>query len=192
METATPQLTREVFGNIPGWWQAVFYLLAALAIGAWVYGIARRGRLWRQGRPAANGVSWKLAAHRLVRDVLLQRRVWGRGLASVAHVLLFSGFVVLLIATTLIAIEHVLADLLGRAPTDPVFHKGVYFGIYELLADTFGVALIAGCVMFLCRRWRGIGSYGRSPADVGILGALILIGLTGYLVEGLRKAGWRI
>ena len=54
---------------------------------------------------------------------------------------LFSGFLVLLVATTLIAIEHVLADLLGRAPTDPVFHKGIYFGIFELVTDTFGVAL---------------------------------------------------
>ena len=74
-------------------------------------------------------------------------------MASLAHVLLFSGFVVLLIGTTLIAIEHLLADVLGREPSNPVFHKGVYFGVYEVVMDTFGVALIAGCVMFLVRRW---------------------------------------
>jgi Fe-S oxidoreductase/nitrate reductase gamma subunit len=186
LETATPPLTREVFGNIPGWWQAVFYLLAAAAVSAWGYGIYRRVRLWRQGRPSGERVRVSTAVRRLVRDVVLQRRVWGRGLASGAHVLLFSGFVVLLLATTLIAIEHVLADLLGRSPTDPVFHKGIYFGVFELVSDTFGVALIAGCAMFVYRRWRGIGSYGRRPADMGILLLLIVIGLTGYLVEGLR------
>jgi Fe-S oxidoreductase/nitrate reductase gamma subunit len=186
LDTASTPLTREVFGNIPGWWQAVFYLLAAGSLGAWAYGIARRVRRWRQGRPATNGVDWSTVVRRLLRDVLLQRRVWGRGLASVAHALLFSGFLVLFVATTLIAIEHVLTDLLRREPTNPVFHKGVYFGVYELATDTFGIALIAGCAMFLYRRWRGVGSYGRSPADVGILAALIAIALTGYLVEGLR------
>ena len=113
---------------------------------------------------------------RFVRDVLLQRRVWGRGLASSAHVLLFSGFVVLLIGTTLVAIEHVLADLLGREPTNPVFHKGVYFGVYELVTDTFGVALLVGCTMFLVSPVAGRGSFARTPADVGMLVLLIVIG----------------
>jgi Fe-S oxidoreductase/nitrate reductase gamma subunit len=178
-------LTREIFGNIPGPWQALFYVLAALAVGAWVYGIARRVRLWKQGRRGER-VNWSLAANRLLRDVFLQRRVWGRGLASMAHVLLFSGLVVLFIATILIAIEHMLADVLGRAPTNPVFHKGVYFGAYELITDTFGIALIAGSVLFLYRRARGTESFARTPADVGILIALIAIGITGYIVEGLR------
>jgi Fe-S oxidoreductase/nitrate reductase gamma subunit len=186
LDTTSPQLTREIFGNIPGCWQAVFYVLAAVAVGVCVYGIVRRVRLWRQGRPVASSVNWATAARRLVRDVLLQRRVRGRGLASLAHVLLFSGFFVLLVATALIAIEHGLADLLGRAAMNPVFHKGIYFGIYELVTDIFGVALVAGCVLFLYRRWRDVGSFGRSPVDVGILVSLIVIALTGYLVEGLR------
>ena len=98
----------------------MFYLLAAAAVATWVYGIARRVRLWRQGRPARR--RHRLAARTSAGSCAtccLQRRVWGRGLASVAHVLLFSGFVVLLIGTTLIAIEHVLADLLGASRTTP-------------------------------------------------------------------------
>src|SRR6185312_11834205 len=127
-----------------------------------------------------------VAIRRIVRDVLLQRRVWGRGAASLAHVLLFSGFIVLTIGTTLICIEHVLADLMGRGPGDPVFHKGIYFGVYEVVMDTFGVAFLAGCCMFLARRVRGVGSFARSPADVAILLLLIAIGVSGYLIEGLR------
>ncbi|HJQ80113.1 MAG TPA: (Fe-S)-binding protein [Lacipirellulaceae bacterium] len=180
------QLTREIFGNVPGWAQTLFYVLAAAAIITWLYGVLRRVRLWKQGRRDGNGVNWPLAVGRLARDVLFQQRLWGRGAASLAHVLLFSGFVVLLIGTTLIAIEHVLADALGREPNNPLFHKGVYFGVYEIVTDVFGLALIAGCVMFLARRWRNAGSFARSPADVGILIALIAISITGYLVEGLR------
>ena len=182
---ATP-LSREIFGNISSGAQAVFYGVAAVAVGLWVYGVARRIALWRQGRRDLTKIDWRRATGRLVREVLLQRRAWGRGAASLAHVLLFSGFVVLLVGTTLISIEHVLADLLGRAGDDPVFHKGLYFGIYEVVMDTFGIALVAGCAMFLVRRWRGNGSFARSPADVGILVVLIAISATGYLVEGLR------
>src|SRR6185295_7782128 len=96
--------------------QAVFYVCALIAIGLWLYGIARRARLWMKGTRKGGPINPQVAIRRIVRDVLLQWRVWGRGLASVAHVLLFSGFVVLTIGTTLVCVEHVLADLLGRGP----------------------------------------------------------------------------
>src|SRR5262245_51460715 len=162
-------LTREIFGNIPGWAQVLFYIFAAIAVAAWVYGIFRRVQLWLKGKRDGERTPVSTAIRRLVRDVLMQRRVLGRGLASSAHVLLFSGFLVLLIGTTLIAIEHVLADLLGRTPDNPVFHKGIYFGVYEIVMDVFGIALIVGCAMFLYRRGRNEGSFARSPADSGVL-----------------------
>lgn len=187
LAAAAAPLTREIFGNIPGWAQAAFYLLAAAAVGAWGYGILRRVRLWRQGRRGGRPINVALACRRLFNDVLLQRRLrHRRPWASLAHKLLFSGFFVLLIGTTLVAIEHVLADVLGREPDNPVFHKGVYFGVFEVTMDAFGVAFLMGCTMLLVRRLRSGGSFARSPADVGILVLLIAIGVTGYVVEGLR------
>jgi Fe-S oxidoreductase/nitrate reductase gamma subunit len=180
------QLTRQVFGNVPGWAQAAFYCLAVAAVGVWLYGIARRVRLWKQGRRKGAGVNWRMAIGRLLRDVIGQRRIWGRSAASLAHVLLFGGFFVLFIGTSLISVEHWLAAAIGRDSSHPVFHKGVYFGLYEFVMDVAGVALIAGCLMFLIRRWRNRGSFARSPADVGILVVLIAISVTGYFVEGLR------
>ena len=183
---ANALLTREIFGNIPPWAKTAFYIVATLSVAAWAFGIWRRVRLWRLGRPSETPLSARLIVTRLVRDVLLQGRFRGRPVASLAHVLLFSGFVVLLIGTTLVSIEHVLADLLGRHANDPVFHKGFYFGVYELLTDTFGLAFLSGCFLFLIRRLRGVGSFAKTPADVGILVLLIAIGITGYIVEGLR------
>jgi len=180
------QLTREVFGNVPEWARTTFYLLAAAAVGVWLYGIARRVRIWRQGRREVPGINRILAVERVVRDVILQRRIWGRGAASLAHVLLFGGFVILFIGTTLISIEHLAASALGRKPNDPVFHKGLYFGVYEFIMDAAGVALITGCLMFLIRRWHSRGSFARSPADVAVLLSLLAIGITGFLIEGLR------
>ncbi len=189
--TAPSPLTREIFGNIPTWGKVVFYVAAAFAVAMWLRGIVRRVRLWRQGVPSTTPIDWPQVLRRLTRDVVLQYRLrrkgaMGRAKASAAHLLLFSGFFVLLIGTTLVCIEHVLADLLGRAPGNPVFHKGIYFGVFEVVMDVFGVALIAGCLMFLVRRWRNEGSFGRTPADVAILIVLAVIGVTGYFVEGLR------
>ena len=90
-------------------------------------------------------------------------------------------------ATTLIGIEHCLADLLGREPDDPVFHKGVYFGIYELVIGHLRRRVprrLRRC--FSAGGCAATGSFARSPADVGMLVLLIAIGVTGYVVEGLR------
>jgi Fe-S oxidoreductase/nitrate reductase gamma subunit len=178
-------ITREIFGNIPGWAQGLFYGVAGAAVGLWAYGIYRRVRLWRKGRRIGR-TPIRTSSVRILRDVLLQRRFRGRPLASSAHWLLFSGFVVLLIGTILVGIEHLLADLLGRAHDDPVFHKGVYFGVYEITTDLFGIAFLVGCSMFLVRRLRGEGSFAKAPSDVAVLILLIAIGVTGYVVEGLR------
>ena len=181
-----PTLTREVFGNIPPAGRVVFYLSALAAVACFAWGVWRRVRLWRLGKSTGERIDAKAAFTRLIRRVLLQRAVLGRGFASVAHILLFSGFVVLLIGTILIAIEHWSADLLGRAPNDPVFHYGIYFAVYEVVLDTFGIVFLVGCVWFWMRRIRGGTSIGRHWSDHVVLGTMIAIGMTGYLIEGLR------
>ena len=177
---------REVFGNIPGWSKWLFYLLACLALAVFAYGCYRRIRLWRKGRPQHTWPRLSEIASNIFRDVVLQRRVRGRGLASVAHICLFSGFIVLLVGTTLIAIEHVLADLMGREITDPVFHKGAYYAIYELTTDTFGVVFLVGVSLLCWRRLNRPPSLGHCGADWVVLLLLLAIAVTGYGVEGLR------
>ncbi len=179
-------LTREIFGNIPPAAKIAFYFVAAIALFVFGIGCLRRVRLWRLGQPAAAWPPWPKIVRHLLRDVLFQRRVGGRGLASVAHVLLFSGFVVLLIGTTLIAIEHLLAAALGREAHDPVFHKGAYYAVFEVAMDSFGIAFLVGIVLFAWRRLKRPSSLGHNSADWIILVLLLAIGVTGYLIEGLR------
>ncbi|MFP6648446.1 MAG: (Fe-S)-binding protein, partial [Pirellulaceae bacterium] len=91
--------------------------------------------------------------------------------------------------TLLIAIEHIAASAAGRLPKNPLFHKGTYFAIYELVMDLFGLAMLVGCGWFLLRRTSVAGkkeSIGRHWTDRLLLFTLLLIGLSGYLVEGLR------
>ncbi len=181
-----PQLTREVFGNVSDLSITVFYALALIATGGLAWGIFRRTRRWRLGKPNEDRVDWRTALRNLWRFALLQRRVRGRGAASVAHQLLFWGFGLLFIGTTLISFEHWSAKLLGRGPQDPVFHKGLYYAIYEPVLDLAGLALLAGCGFFAYRRWNRPRTIGHEPWDWLVLALFMAIGVTGYLLEGLR------
>jgi Fe-S oxidoreductase/nitrate reductase gamma subunit len=185
MPLADETLTREVFGNVSAGSRAVFYVLAIAATAILAFGLARRARLWRRGRPVPRPTLVQAARH-VLRDVVLQGRVGGRGVASFAHRLLFAGFVVLLIGTALIAVEHVLATALGRPADQPVFHQGAYYAMYEATLDLFGLLFLAGCVLLAMRRWRRPESLAHAPLDWCVLALLMAIGVTGYVVEGLR------
>jgi Fe-S oxidoreductase/nitrate reductase gamma subunit len=183
---ADAELTREIFGNVDSVSKSVFYVLTALSIASFVYGIARHVRLWRVGRKTEARFQFVPTLRHFISRVLTQRTVRGRGAASVAHLLLFSGFVVLTIGTTLVAIEHYAHDLFGQGAKHPIFHKGLYFAVFEIVTDTFGIALIVGALWFACRRARGGTSIGHNASDWAVLGAILFLGFSGYLVEGLR------
>lgn len=184
--------SREVFGNIDGTSKLVFYLLAAFALAVCMLGIWRRIRLWRAGQPDSRRVSLRAAGLRLITHVLWQRSTWSsRRVASFFHLLLFSGMVVLTTGTILIAIEHLGASAAGRTASEPLFHKGVYFLAYELVMDIFGLAVMFGSGWFLLRRlgWgtrEGSGSASARSGDILLLGSLLGLAASGYLVEGLR------
>jgi Fe-S oxidoreductase/nitrate reductase gamma subunit len=179
-------LTREIFGNVSDTSKLCFYGLSLVSTGVLAWGIARRARRWRIGKPDTERLSWGAGLSNLWKFVLLQRRVPGHGVAGLAHILLFGGFVVLSIGTGLIGVEHVLEKLLGREATNPVFHKGLYFAVYEVVMDLAGVALLAGCGFFAYRRWKRPPEIGHEWLDWLILVFFAIIGVTGYVLEGLR------
>jgi len=189
------QPTRETFGNIPQSSQVVFYILTVVSMAVFAYGIWRRFKLWRQGVPIGLGElvaggfrrAWekvKPGAGRLLVEGLGQKRVRGRGMAGRAHIAMFAGFMMLFLGTTMLEIDH-LASGISEAFH---FHKGIYYVIYEFTLDVFGLLFLAGCFYFLWRRTRRPASVGHRATDWYVLGSLITIGVTGYLLEGLRMA----
>ncbi len=178
-------LSREIFGNIPPSHKATFYGLATLAMLIFAWGIIRRVRIWRLGQPGLK-IDWQQGLNRFCCEVLTQKVLLGRGLPSLAHVLLFSGFVVLFIGTILVAVEHILQDLQGLPNTQPVFHYGIYYAVYEVVLDTFGLAFIAGCLLFAYRRAFEPGNIERKDLDWLVLLTFAVIGVTGYFIEGAR------
>ena len=185
--------TRETFGNIPHGSVILFYGLTVVTMAVFAGGVWRRVKLWRQG--ASISVRQLLAGNirqiwnnlrpgirRLLAEGLGQARVRGRGLASWAHIWLFAGFMMLLLGTTLLEIDHLAA---GVSPALK-FHQGVYYILYEFTLDVFGLLFLAGCLLFFWRRLRRPASVGHRATDWYVIGSFLAIGATGYLVEGLR------
>lgn len=187
------EATRETFGNIPTSSQYLFYVCAVVSSLVFCYGVWRRYRLWRRGTTIdlralwvgnfrAVAVKLKPGLWRVLVDGLAQRRVRGRGMAGRAHIAMFAGFMMLLLGTTLLEIDH-LAAIVSQ---DLSFHRGAYYLVYEFTLDVFGMLFLAGCSYFLWRRWRRPASVGHPTLDWWVLAVFIAIGLTGYLLEGLR------
>src|SRR5712691_6387635 len=170
--------TREVFGNIAPWMQVVFFAMIAASIGWLLWQLSARAVLWRKGQKGGFERDWRVWLERLTVYAAAQKRVHKKSLGALLHLLLFSGFVILTIGTTLLAIAH-------DGPYD--FHHGLYYLIYELTMDVFGVAFCLGCVLAMYRRaFRRKPSLGHNRSDWWLLGLLLSLGITGFAVEALR------
>jgi heterodisulfide reductase subunit C len=185
--------TRETFGNISTTSQIAFYVVAVASIAIFAHGVWRRVRLWRLGQPIAlrqmfTGRLSEILANitpglkRLLVEGLGQKRVRGRGLPSWAHVLLFAGFMMLFLGTTLLEVNH-LAEMVSKRLS---FHHGVYYIVYEFTLDLFGILFLLGTLLFFGRRLWKPSSVGHRTTDWLVLALFFAIGVTGYFVEALR------
>ncbi|PTX91205.1 4Fe-4S dicluster domain-containing protein [Opitutus sp. ER46] len=119
---------------------------------------------------------------RVLVDGLGQQRVKGRGAAGRAHIALFAGFMLLLLGTTLLELDHIA----GWISKNLQFHHGTYYVVYEFVLDIAGLFFLLGCGYFLWRRTRRPASVGHRGSDWFVLGTFIAIGVTGYVIEALR------
>lgn len=182
------ELTREIYGNIGTVAKIVFYLCAVASVAVFVWGIWRRRQLWRIGRDGGEKINWKASFGRLRSKVLSQRTVRRtKRKAGKYHAWLFYGFIVLFIGTCLIAVEE-WGHLLFGAEGSNLFHKGLYFVVYEIVLEIGGLLFIVGCAWFLVRMLRkgGGDSVAYRKADLWLLTLLLLIGVSGFVLEGFR------
>lgn len=199
---ASEQITRVVFEGFAPAVVALFYAIAWTAIGLFAWGCYVQVRKYRRGQPVAPptlNLGRRLLA--MAGAVLSQRTVARRDRAAGgAHRLIFYGFALLFIGTSIITLQ---VDI-----TDPLFGLKFWYGdfylIFSLVLDIAGVALIAGLIYMMIRRgWirppkldytrpdrrPGDADFDRSAyrrADWAFLWTLLVIGVTGYLLEAVR------
>ena len=177
--------SREVFWNIS--YSYVMYILAAIAVAFWVFSIYRRYKLWRLGKPddcSKNiGKRIQVFIRTTVVDVLAHRRFLRDLYPGMMHLIIFWGFVILLLAAAIDAVTHYTNRHIIGAP----------YLWFSLIVDIGGLLVLIGIIMAAYRRyiWKPKGL--NTILDDGIVMALIaVILITGYMVEGLRQAATEI
>jgi Fe-S oxidoreductase len=166
----------------------VFYLLTLLSLAAMAWQFWQRAKLWRKGQPVRWSQDWLGS---VLRYVVGQKKVQGSRPRSGApmHLMLFYGFLSLFLATTLLAVASY-APLVGLEN----FHRGGYYLAYETTFDLLGLLFVAGVVWALGRRLLHDARtrQGARPVmasdwrDYATLGILLMLGVTGYLLEAAR------
>ena len=194
-------ITRILFENFQPHAIQLFYALGYAALAVFIYGTHTQVRKYRRGQPDG---SWGELIHRfidMVKTMATHRTLMRRDKnAGRAHALIFFGFVLLFIGTSIITLEY---DILG-----PLFNihywNGSFYLWFSLVLDLAGLGLIAGMLYMMYRRkWMklpkldykrldrqpGDADYDRSQyrrEDWAFLWALILIGITGFVLEAAR------
>src|SRR5919112_6248832 len=173
------EATREIYWNVTHVW--VMYALlvpTALVAGYGVYGHWSR---WRLGRPAARFDRPAERVKLLLKHAVAQRRTARDAFAGLFHLFISYGFVVLTIATTVVALD---ADF-GTA----IMRGRFYLYFQSFAVDVFGALVVVGVLLAAARR------YLKRPRKLVytdeaalILAAVLVICLQGFLVEGWRIA----
>lgn len=99
------------------------------------------------------------------------------------HGALFYGFIVLAVYTTLIFVQNDILPLF----TSFTFIQGPAYLTLEFLGDTFGIFYVVGLAIAVYRRFvKKLDKLETAYDDYLVIGFLIWIGVTGFLVEALR------
>lgn len=170
--------TREIYWNIvAGKLIYLFFLAAMVVLVRAVYG---RYRLWRLGggEVLLDRVPERLQG--LLDQLLGQRRLLRRQYPGLMHAFIFYGFLIELIATSLVAIEEW---------SGIHFLQGTFYRWFSLISDLGGVVAIVGLVMAIVRRVVLRPKHVVSLTEDAIaLSLLLLLFVQGFVTEGLRIA----
>jgi len=167
---------------------AVMYTLFFVCGCIMLYGLYRHIRSYGIGVGQFLGFVVKDVRRKLGRFLQFgvgQRKVLGDRGGGAMHGPLFFGFLMLLAYTTLIFIQ---SDILPVF-TSFVFIQGSTYLALEFLGDVLGAAFIVGLMIAIYRRFvEKLDKLETKRDDYFILGMLVWIGASGFVVEGLRLA----
>ncbi|HTU86486.1 MAG TPA: (Fe-S)-binding protein [Solirubrobacteraceae bacterium] len=204
---AASTATRAVFWHFTVGLRITWYVLAVISVLVFVYGVARPFVKWRHGHGGPwPPYPWREIPGRLGGGLALlaSHATIGRRdrLAGWAHRGIFYGFIVLFAGTVVLGFD---TDFTSPVFGWSYFHGGFYLAYKEAL-NVFGTALVAGLLAMMVRRAvirprkldyarpdraPGDPQFDRRVYEVGdwvFVGTLLVIALTGFLLEGVRIA----
>lgn len=175
------EITRKIMWGHPLVSKVLMYLIFAVSAIILIYGLYRRYLLWKKGKPAQRFDFLFERLKRAVVDAIAQIRVLKELYPGIMHVLIYGGFGGLFIGTLIVLVEFDLHFLHGG------FLRGDFYRVFSFLMEIFGIAMIAGALIAVFRRYiqRPRGLSMEWDDHVVILWVLIQ-GILGFLLEGAR------
>lgn len=141
-----PELaTREVFWNIPHSLVWVMYLMFIASAAVAIYGIYRRAQIWKRGLPANRFDHPGQRLRLLLKHAAAQGRTVREKYAAIFHTFIYTGFIILIMATTVVAIDYDIGL--------PIMHGRFYLYFQSLIVDIFGALVMIGVGIALYRRF---------------------------------------
>ncbi|MDR3568671.1 MAG: heterodisulfide reductase-related iron-sulfur binding cluster [Syntrophobacteraceae bacterium] len=173
--------SRTMFWQIDNAW--LLYLLAVFATRAFLAGVVLHSKVWRNSAQKGRKLYSKRAVGRtLVEIVTGQRILRGNLAAGIAHLLIFWGFVILLVGTSLLAVhDHIYPFLTGAS-----------YLLFEIAMEVGGLFLLAGIIWALVRRYiQRVPRLERTLEDAVVPLWLLVLACSGFFLEAVRLAAQR-
>ena len=174
----TAEATRQIYWNISHLWVMYALLLPTAAIAG--YGVYRHTNRWRRGQPAARFDRPAERFKLVFKHAIAQRRTAQNIFAGSFHRLITSGFVILTIATTVVALDADFGTTIMRGR--------FYLYFQSFIVDVFGALVMVGVGMAGARR------YLKRPKQLVYTNeaTLILVAIFAICLQGFLVEGWRI
>ena len=175
----SPEATRHIYWNITHIWVMYLLLLPTLCIAS--YGLYRHVNRWRRGLPLARFDQPLRRAQLLFQHAVAQRRTARNVYAGTFHAFVSYGFVVLTIATIVVALDADFGTTIMRGQ--------FYLYFQSFIVDLFGALVMLGILLAAARRYLARPRelvYTKEAAL--ILAVIFLMCLQGFFVEGWRIA----
>ncbi|MFC1669102.1 heterodisulfide reductase-related iron-sulfur binding cluster [Spirochaetota bacterium] len=182
------EITREPFFNIGGptgfmrWGIYIFAFITAIYI---VYALVKKVKIWRKGKGELRTDYPEKRIMAVLKYVVFQAKVLKESYAGIMHASIFFGFVVLFVVTLTVMVEEDLTALFFHYH----FINGSFYLIMSLIADFFGLIVLAGLIMALVRRYITRPSrLDTKSTDTFALVLLLFVVITGFTNEAWRIA----
>lgn len=175
----------EMYPEMFGWSRWFVYFLAAVAMGIFGYGVYLRIRLWKQGKKTPTERLFPIPER--IKGLLvygfLQIKIIRKTFAGIFHSIVFWGFAILFVGTSLTFLDEDFYRLI----TGHKFIQGVFYIGFSWLLDLAGLLVMIGIAMAIWRRYLQKSELLDNRKEDSVFLLLILsILVTGFLSEGLR------
>ncbi|MEC7277773.1 MAG: (Fe-S)-binding protein [Bdellovibrionota bacterium] len=175
--------TREVMWNIPPSFKYLMYGLLVIATAAMIKGFVDKYKFVTQGKGYQGLLPKELNWKAFFETVFFTGKVTRHKDVGIFHSLIFYGFVILWIATDLVAIHY---------DTPFKVFQGTTYIVISFLADIAGIAILVGIALAYHRRYIKKPDYleaTKPKQEMFMYVVIVLLVVVGYFIEGFRILG---